>query len=436
MTLSAIALVTGVGTVAALAVWMAVARAAGAARLAPRRLLLLVLGVGLACRIAFALLTPTFYAPDEQSHFKYIRHLAVHHTLPVQTSRTGSPTEDWEYYQPPLYYAVLAPLYAASDGIFHDDAATLRVLRAGSILLWMLTVWLAFRLLAGLTVRDDFVRTFVIAMAALLPTYVFISSALNNDNLVIALGAGILVLALRPMSLTNSVWTGLLLGLALLTKLTAVVFAPMIVLLLLARSIRGSVGRAGVFHVLLQLILAAALWAPWAWRAHTLYGSVSAEEIANVRQVWKSAYHAVAATLDYMQDSFWAVSGIYNDVNRFYPVVGRHLGYLAVAGLAYGWVARRDRLDSTFREHAPVLGAWALTLGIHVALIFRFGLLYGQGQGRFLFPMLLPIALFLGLGLRVFRATDAKSSAAHVAGGFIAYAVSFTVFSLAMFSRG
>jgi hypothetical protein len=55
---------------------------------------MIVISIGLVCRLAFSILTPTFYAPDEQSHFNYVKYLAEKRSFPIQTSRTDSPTND------------------------------------------------------------------------------------------------------------------------------------------------------------------------------------------------------------------------------------------------------------------------------------------------------------------------------------------------------
>jgi hypothetical protein len=76
----------------------------------------------------------------------------------------------------------------------------------------------------------------------------------------------------------------------------------------------------------------------------------------------------------------------------------------------------------------------ALTILVNLSLVFRFGMLYDQWQGRFLLPLLAPISLLLAIGLRVFPVFDLKSSRVHLVGFFVTYVVSFTFYSLAMFT--
>src|SRR5262249_25943060 len=154
-------------------------------------------------------------------------------------------------------------------------------------------------------VTDAFVRTTVVSMLCLLPTYVFLSSSINNDNLLIALGSAILWVASRPPTPRSALGLGLLIGLALLTKLTAVVYVALVVLVAAIGWRRRTRPAAALAGSLLTLTVAAALFAPWAWRNQVVYGSLTAENVANIRQPWDSLPKAVFDTLSYMQDSFW-----------------------------------------------------------------------------------------------------------------------------------
>ena len=429
-------LIAAAGALPGIVVWLALHRRRGTGRLPERNLLAAAVAVGLGCRLAFALGTPTFYAPDEQAHFQYVRYLAEQRALPVQTSRMNDPGHDWEYYQPPLYYLALTPVYAIAEGLFHQRAVTVRALRLVSILLWGVVLVFSLRFLDALGVSDGLVRATVIGMVCLVPTYVFLSSAVNNDNLLIALGSAILWRIARPASLGNSLWLGGLAGLALLGKLTAVAYLVLFALVGLAGIARRPRAVRGAAHALLATSLALLIGAPWLWRNQVVYGSLTAENVANIPQHWASAAQAVLGTLAYMQDSFWAVSGVYNNVSFFYPSLGRHLAYLAGVGLLLGVVLRRDLLRRTLPADRPLGLALALALAANAVLVFRFGILYGQGQGRFLYPLLVPGALVVGTGLRMFTLAEREDAPLHLTGFLATYALSFTAYSLAMFPRG
>src|SRR5690348_13160693 len=100
-----------------------------------------LLAMGVLCRLAYLFLTPVFYAPDEQAHFNYIKFIAERGEFPILTTKLGDPGNEWEYFQPPLYYLALAPIYALANASGLNLTATVFLLRGFSFLLWVLNVW-------------------------------------------------------------------------------------------------------------------------------------------------------------------------------------------------------------------------------------------------------------------------------------------------------
>lgn len=414
-------LIVGCGTLMGFGLWLGALTVNKVRGVTTHQLMVLTFAVGLICHIAFSILTPSFHAPDEKPHYNYVKYLAEHHSFPVSTTTVD------ENYQPPLYYLLLTPIYELMKRLSVGDPLTLRALRFFSVLLWGLTGLLTFRFLKGLDNDDGFVRIFIFSMVALLPTYTFLSSVVNNDNLIVPIGAGMMcLLAGRKPSLKSSALIGILFGVGLLTKPTAIVFAPLIVLALLMK-LRRAGARSFLLHLSLSLIPAFLLWAPWAWKTWTTYGSVS-----GIRGVdpfsWGTAIPVIRGELWEINKTFWAVSGTYNDVYSFYPVGGVLLSSLALAGLLYGLLSKRERLMTLARKDAAIMVAAAFAVLIN--LIFILVLMFNRGQGRFLFPLLIPVSLLMALGLRMFSSSEAAISRIHVSGFFITYTLSFTCFSL------
>ncbi len=73
----------------------------------------------------------------------------------------------------------------------------------------------------------------------------------------------------------------------------------------------------------------------------------------------------------------------------------------------------------------------ALAIIVNVILILRFGFLYNQGQGRFLYPMLIPISVFIATAINAIF--DTKKAYVHAIGLLVSYLLSFTGFSLGVF---
>ena len=283
--------------------------------------------------------------------------------------------------------------------------------------------------------KNTFVKTFVISMISFLPTYASLSSVINNDNLLITLGGAILYLLSKKRSVSNSLVLGVVLGLALLTKLTAVIYLLAIVAMLLLQWMRKSLSSSSTgFHLVLILVLAGVVASPWYVRNVIVYGDITAEKIANIRVNWPSTSYALQFVQQYLKESFWSVAGIRNNI-RFLPAAGIYLSYLALAGLLYGLVLRRREMADFFEDEGAAFPmARALAIAVNVALVFRFGMLYAQGQGRFLFPMLIPISLLMAIGIRMLGITRLSRNA-HLfpTAFFLAYLLSFISHSSKIF---
>ncbi|MEK7779931.1 MAG: glycosyltransferase family 39 protein, partial [Verrucomicrobiota bacterium] len=395
-------------------------------------LLTILFVTGLLCRLSFVFLTPTFYAPDEESHYKYIQHLVEQRSFPIQTSKLGEYTNDFEYNQPPLYYLLLTPLFWLGHAVFGEVSATVILLRLVSVLFWGANVWLVKIWLRRLEINNPFVWTFVMGMVCLLPTYVFVSSVVNNDNLLTTLGGALLcLLARREASLKNSLTTGLVLGLALLTKQSAGIFVPAIVLLALGDGLQKRTSWAtAITRIAIVGSVSAMLFLPRAFWNFKTYGSLTPEFLILSPIPWPSFLHGIAAAAHNILKTFWAVAGITNNIAYPFPLVGMALMGLCLLAQQEGIRAHSPTDHSKSGISSIMVWALALTVIINIGLVLRFGYISGMGQGRHLFPVVFPLALALASGL---RPLPIKSPAVQAVGFWVAYAVVFTAFSLKRF---
>lgn len=357
-----------------------------------------LLAVGIICRLAYTFLTPTFYAPDEQSHFNHIKFIATNGEFATQTTKLGDPTNEWEHNQPPLYYLALAPLYHFAEMFGLPPAGSVLLLRTFSFLLWLLNVWFGIALLNRLQIRDGIIRIFSLGMVCLLPTYTFSSAAINNDNLLITLGGALLcLLSRRDYSMKAALLIGVTLGLALLTKQSAVVFIPVVALLGLVELWQKRIsGNAGMRFLTFALGSAFLIYLPWAIRNWQVYQTLTPEFAVVDTIKWPSFAYGCASAAHNLMKSFWAVSGIANDVGYPFPLLGM-LFLVACFGAGQLGLLRKRPFDAlNSKINRPLLTAMWIGIVINVLLILRFGYLFGMGQGRHLFPLLLPIALLLG----------------------------------------
>lgn len=361
------------------------------ASVAHRRLVVALFAVGLTLRLILLGVTPPFAAPDEAAHFRYIQYVATHHALPIQHARMGR-TPAYEDYQPPLYYAVSTPMYAVGHWFTGNDVGALRVLRYTSLLWWLVTFACAVALVRRLGYDGTLPGTVAIGLVAVLPTYIALSTDVTNDGLAIALSTATLMVAAKPVTRCSAVTLGTLVGCALLTKLTAIALLPTVVALLCLR-------RVSARRLCLIGIIAAAIVAPFLIRNLRVYGNLTAENVANIPYHWPSLAAAIRASVINIIPTFWSTYGVGNNLSPF-PSAEIHLTVALCAVGAWAALSRgrlwRLRMST---PHGAFIGASAVGGVVAIALTMRFGLLYYQPHGRFLFPFLVPLGLLAGTAL-------------------------------------
>jgi len=354
-------------------------------------------------------------APDERQHANYVSGLLQGRGFPVL--KPGDPTlgETYQSHQPPLYY-LLAAAVAKVCGIDPTLPAGIH-LRWINILIGGLTVLGLFRL-GQRVVGNDWVAALIAAVGGFMPMVLALHAAISNDPLLYMLSTWALVLLVAA---DGEGWTpqlatriGLLVGLALNTKSTAVALLPLI---LVAGFIASRRDKTVWPKVGVALILAIALATPWWIRNTSLYGDPLA------MNAFKEAFTGNPRTQDLVQAigpgrywteffGWWTVRsffGAFGYMDIFWnPTLYRALAALgAIAALG---CLRKERVAS---EAASKSGyVLALTyLGLVGLLYFQFNLTYFQAQSRYLYPAIGPIALLLGTGLAVWLGSRHKAGA-------------------------
>lgn len=172
-----------------------------------------------------------FYGFDFRGHIDYIRYVADEHRIPL-------PTDGWAMFQAPLYYLLSAPLLVIFERIFEPERA-MQALRVLPLACGVAQIEVSFR--AGrylFPAREDLQRV-ATAVGGLLPAGLYMAQYVSNETLAGLLAGMVVVLALRfhcdPVH--GRTWPalallGLVLGLAWLSKLTAMFLMPPLVALM------------------------------------------------------------------------------------------------------------------------------------------------------------------------------------------------------------
>lgn len=386
--------------------------------------LLLIVGTYLIFGVGYAVMTPKWQNPDEPAHYNYIRQMASIGHLPVMGTtsnhayleelvRRGFPPElpidplRYENHQPPLYYLLALPVYLLANKVL--------VLRLFSLLLG--TGLIVFTYLAGRTVLPDnpVVACGAAAFSALLPQNIAIMASINNDALAEPLMALVLFLALREaLGLSRShserMLLGLVVGLALLCKLTVAISYPVAVFALLMRLHRE---RPTLSSCRLDFLLIAGLplliALPWWLRNLSLYG-------------WPDFFglirHGIACAAEPQTGDWIASHGFASWLHRFlvftFQSFWGQFGWMAVPMrpavyqillifcglLTAGLLLGRSRVQgqSGTVEQATVLLLFSTCLTLFAYLWYNIH--FVQHQGRYLYSALVPISLAAAFGWR------------------------------------
>ncbi len=391
----------------------------------------------LAIATLYAVQTPAWQVPDEPAHYNYIAQVAVNSCCPrlepgdwdndyleaikaakfrADALQNRLSTIQYEDHQPPLYYLLNAPLYNLSGG-------SLIALRLFSVLLGAGIVILAWA--AVQVVFPPWLALGTAAFVAFLPQHVAMMAGVENDSfaeLVVALMllAGVLYLRDGPRRI-HPVILGLLLGVAFLTKLT--LYLPALAIAGLAILLRARCEPAGVGHLWRQaawvLIPALLLGSIWWVRNITTYGDVA--DFMGQR-THDSVVVGQPRTEDYIAGrdrkptpiergvGGWLRDGIEITFHSFWGQFGwmgvpMHgwlydllLAFTAfvVVGAGIAFVRWRRAVSVTQRDTLILFGAAAVMAFVAFA---SYNLKFVQFQGRYLYPGLIPIGLFVTAGL-------------------------------------
>jgi uncharacterized membrane protein len=413
----------------------------------------------------FAIRTPDWQAPDEPAHYNYVGQVATNGCCPlIEQGDWDSPyldslkgarfapellddieTVQYEDHQPPLYYLLLSPIYRLTDG-------SLIALRLTSVLLGTLIVISAYAIGREIYPQQPQIALGAAAFVAFQPQHIAILASVNNDALGWALVGLILwslVVYLRqPINGSRiEAWMiGLLIGVALITKATAYFMVGIALIAIVLRvwidnrrnfsPLSQGIAPASPLNVnsnqpmvLVLLREAAELIVPalclglvWWLRNFSVYGvpdflGLRAHDSVVVGQLRTATEISTIGAAAYLQNfaqttfySFWGMFGWQGlplvgnaAVDWVYPLIGVLLVITSV-GIVIGLIRYfRQPRDSS----APFLRAvWLMVIALMVLSVlqyFYYNTEFVQFQGRYMFPLLIPLGLLIALGLDAWR---------------------------------
>jgi hypothetical protein len=283
----------------------------------------LILVLYLLLALIYSVVTPLFEASDELWHYPMVRYIADRWVLPVQNPAATDAEQPWrqEGSQPPLYYA-LGALFTfwidtddmpqvrwlnphADNGIITQDGNTnlaihtdreafpwrgtvlaVHLVRFMSVLMGAGTVLFTYLIARQVLPQREEIALGATALNAFLPMFLFISGAINNDNLAWLLCSAALWQLIRLVRIEQSsnllaiqlsdrrafLWLGLTLAAGSLTKASVLGLLPLTAVTIGYIAWRRRSWRYFVEGGLIIAGLVALIAGWWYWRNQQLYG--------------------------------------------------------------------------------------------------------------------------------------------------------------------
>ena len=172
---------------------------------------------------------------DVNDHIDYVKFLLKEHRIPLAS-------DGWQMFQSPLLYLMAAPVYAVCSTIL-SPSGCVEFLRIFPLLCGLAQIEILYRTAMVVFPDRDDLQSITITVGALMPMNIYMSNAFGNEPLVGCFTALLMLLCVKLLSTPSSsrhrhffVWMGIVWGLALLSKVTPLLLAPLLVSLIFYQS--------------------------------------------------------------------------------------------------------------------------------------------------------------------------------------------------------
>lgn len=171
---------------------------------------------------------------DVAAHIEYIQYIAENWRIPLAT-------EGWQMFQSPLYYIVSALPYKLLSGFLAEEPVR-RVLLIIPLICGAAFSETAFRAVRHIRPDRTDLQMIGALIGGLLPMNIYMSQTISNETMAGIFSAAAITTAIGIVSMKESGWPakrlallGMLLGLALLSKVTAILLVPVFIVMLVWR---------------------------------------------------------------------------------------------------------------------------------------------------------------------------------------------------------
>lgn len=352
-------------------------------------------------------------APDEAAHVEVIAYIQEKNQYPIFDPSAPDITRNYEAHQPPAYYVATAKFldllnlkaknsagYGFWGRALNSLFGSLNVAGIGILIAW---------LLRGSKLPVNQIALTAAGLTALIPMNLSISGSINNDSLSFALVTwGWALAALSRLlnkpgqkpavgwPLVSMIGAGCCLGLAVLTKFSAILSIPVFV----ATVLWPGTGKLCLFRTGSALLVAIALFSPWMLRNQKTFGDpmmtkVFAEAFPRNARVKPNTplkiYRLTHLLVEGVQESATGVFGYFDIHYRMViPVIAAWLV------LIFGTIGLLVLMQL---GHTREIVISLFTIAMVFAALWVFNTKYNQPQARYLFMALPFLAMLPAIGL-------------------------------------
>jgi hypothetical protein len=164
---------------------------------------------------------------DIQQHYEYVDFISHYHRLPLAT-------DGWQMFQPPLFYLAAVPWYSLCK-MFLDGETVVKLMRFLPLLCGLAQIEIVYRAARVVFPHKDDLQIVATTVGGLLPMQIYIAQVFGNEPLAGCLTAALILLCFQLLveptkqrSFRFFLGLGVLWGLAVLSKLTPVLLAPLV----------------------------------------------------------------------------------------------------------------------------------------------------------------------------------------------------------------
>lgn len=395
-----------------------------------QKIIISLLVISILNGLLYAIIVPPWQAPDEPFYFKYTR-------IVVEEGRLPTPRETSAAGHPPLYplISILPYFLGAPLG----RKAQLLLIRLMGVIFSAAVALIGFKTVEVIFPDNDFIQLLVPLFIIFNPQYSFIGASINSDTLLVLLFSLLLyqmVLVVKfSLSWRRVIFLGINIVLGLLTKERFQIALIPLFLLLLIEVYRKYRPILFIFYqetIRPKFILTGVslFFLVWRWLL------IEPPKISWVKSLWLKIYPLVALRIyppelarsaqpikflffhqsygrsfsQRMFEEFWGYFGwLQIPLNNGVYLILKIISLLGLIGLFLGigkslvQILRSNSLTTLRTNRAIsttiILFLFFLTIFLTFYAVSWYNITTGGGQGRYLFISIIPIFLFLSLGI-------------------------------------